>query len=152
MQFSDRLRSRFLGLNRIVGGFYVAGVFVLARLAAYIQYFEERMGGSRSFSVAAGVDAALLMITTGIAFAFIRNGKIQQHRQWMTRSFAVALVFLEVRGGGGVTGWEKLGDAANTAIVFGCVAFSVLIGDVILQLQELDRTRGSARAAGDSIG
>ena len=152
MQFSDRLRSRFLGLHRTVGRIYVAGAFVLAPLGAYIQYFEERMGGSRSFSVAAGVNAALLMITTGIAFAFIRKGKIQQHRQWMTRSFAVVLVFLEVRVIAGVTGWENLGDAANATIVWGCVAFSVLIGDLILQLQELYRTRGSARAAGNSIG
>jgi uncharacterized membrane protein YozB (DUF420 family) len=37
------------------------------------------------------------MTTTGIAFACILNGKVQQHRQWMTRSYAVALVFLEVR-------------------------------------------------------
>jgi hypothetical protein len=37
------------------------------------------------------------MLTTGIALAFILNGKVQQHRQWMTRSFAVAIVFLEVR-------------------------------------------------------
>ena len=147
MQFSDRLRSRFLGLHRIVGRIYVAGVFVLAPLGTYIQYFEERMGGSREFSVAAGVDAALLMITTGIAFAFIRKGKIQQHRQWMTRSFAVALVFLEVRVVGRVTGWEKLGDAANTAMVFGCVAFSILIADIILQLQELHRIRRGAHDA-----
>jgi uncharacterized membrane protein len=145
MQFSDRLRRRFLGLHRIVGRFYVAGVFVLAPLGTYIQYFEERMGGSREFSVAAGVDAALLMITTGIAFAFIRKGKIQQHRQWMTRSFAVALVFLEVRVVGGVTGWENLGDAANTAIVFACVAFSILIADIILQWQEVRRTWPAAR-------
>ena len=147
MQFSDRLRSRFLGLHRIVGRIYVAGVFVLAPLGTYIQYFEERMGGSREFSVAAGVDAALLMITTGIAFAFIRKGKIQQHRQWMTRSFAVALVFLEVRVVGRVTGREKLGDAANTAMVFGCVAFSILIADIILQLQELHRSRRGAHDA-----
>jgi uncharacterized membrane protein len=145
MQFSDRLRRRFLGLHRIVGRFYVAGVFVLAPLGTYIQYFEERMGGSREFTVAAGVDAALLMITTGIAFAFVRKGKIQQHRQWMTRSFAVAVVFLEVRVVGGVTGWENLGDAANTAIVFACVAFSILIADIILQAHELHRTRRATR-------
>lgn len=59
----------------------------------------------------------------------------------MTRSFAVALVFLEVRVVGGVTGWENLGNAANEAIVWGCLAFSILSADVVLQLQELRRTR-----------
>jgi len=95
MQFSDRLRNRFTQVHRVVGRIYVAGVFVAAPLGIYIQYFQERMGDPRSFSVAAAVDAALWMITTAIALVFILKGKVQEHRQWMTRSFAVALVFLE---------------------------------------------------------
>src|SRR5579862_380575 len=108
MQFSDRLRERFRQLHRVVGRIYVAGVFVAAPLGFYIQYFQERMGDPRSFSIAAAVDAALWMITTGIAMVFILKGKVQEHRQWMTRSFAVALVFLEGRVIGGVTGWDEL--------------------------------------------
>jgi uncharacterized membrane protein len=141
MQFSDRLRQRFTKLHRVVGRIYVGGVLVVAPLGTYIQYFQERMGATRSFSIAAAVDAALLMVTTGIALAFILNGKVQQHRQWMTRSFGVALVFLEVRVVGGVTGWENLGAAANETIVWGCLAFSILSADIVLQLQELRRSR-----------
>src|ERR1700730_6499247 len=92
MQFSDRLRQRFTKFHRVAGRIYVTCAFILAPLGAYIQYFGERMGAPRSFSVAALVDAILLMMTTGMAFAFILSGKVQQHRQWMTRSFAVALV------------------------------------------------------------
>jgi len=140
MQFSDRLRQRFLKLHRVIGRIYVFGAFVVAPLGTYIQYFEERMGGPRSFSIAAGVDAALLMITTGIAFAFIRAGKIQQHRQWMTRSFAVALVFLEVRVISGLGGWDTSLTASET-IVWICVGFSVLVGDIALQVQDSLRSR-----------
>ena len=140
MQFSDRLRQRFTKLHRVIGRFYIAGAFIAAPLGTYIQYFEERMGGPRSFSVAAAVDAILLMATTGIAFAFILKGRIQQHRQWMTRSFAVALVFLEVRVIQGVTGWEKLGLAATETIVWSCLAFSILLADIVLQWQERRRT------------
>jgi len=53
MQFSDRLRQRFAKFHRVVGRFYVAGVFIGAPLGFYIQYYEERMGGTRSFSFAA---------------------------------------------------------------------------------------------------
>ncbi len=81
----------------IVGRFYVAGALILAPLGTYIQYFEERMGGPRSFTMAAAADAAVLMLTTSIAFWFALRRKIPQHRQWMTRSYAVAIVFLEVR-------------------------------------------------------
>ena len=140
MQFSDRVRHRFRRLHRVVGRIYVGGVFIAAPLGAYIQYFEERLGESRSFTVAAIVDAILLMGTTGVAMAFILRGKVEQHRQWMTRSFTVALVFLEGRVVGGVTGWENLGNHIGETIVWACLAFSVLSADLVLQLQELGGT------------
>lgn len=58
----------------------------------------------------------------------------------MTCSFAVALVFLEVRVILGVTGWEKLGIAATETVVWVCLGFSLLLADVVLQWQELRRT------------
>jgi uncharacterized membrane protein len=141
MQFSDRLRQRFTKFHRVVGRFYVAGVFLAAPLGFYIQYFEERLGGARSFSFAAATDAALWMLTTAIAMFFILKGKVQQHRQWMTRSFAVAIVFLEVRVVAGVTGWENLGESVTETIVWMCVAFSLLFADVVLQWPDLFRSR-----------
>lgn len=148
MQFSDRLRQRFTKLHRIVGRIYVGGVFVAGPLGLYIQFFNERVGGPRSFSVAAGVQATLWMLTTGIALALILKGKVQQHRQWMTRSFAVALIFLEVRVIAGVTRWENLGTPAIETIVWGCIAFSVVAADIVLQLQELRRSRPVLPSAG----
>jgi hypothetical protein len=60
----------------------------------------------------------------------------------MTRSFAVAIVFLEVRVVLGVTGLEKVGGGAfDETVVWACVAFSLLFADVVLQWQELRRTR-----------
>ena len=132
MQFSDRLRRRFAKLHRIVGRIYVVGVFVAGPLGFYIQFFQERLGAARSFSAAAAVDAILWMTTTGIAFAFVLRGNVALHRQWMTRSFAVALVFLEVRVVLGVTGLEKLGGKFDETVVWACIAFSVLAADIVL--------------------
>lgn len=145
MQFSDGLRNRFKHLHHVVGRIYVAGVFVAAPLGFYIQYFEERMGDPRSFSIAAAVDAALWMTTTAIALVFILKGKVQEHRQWMTRSFAVAIVFLEVRVIGGVTGWENLDVHANETIVWACLAFSILSADIVLQSQQIGRSTSEVR-------
>ena len=141
MQFSDRLRQRFAKFHRVVGRFYIAGVFVAAPFGAYIQYFQERTGAPRSFTIAAAVDATLWMLTTGIALAFILNGKVQQHRQWMTRSYAVAIVFLEVRVIQGVTGWENLGMAVTETIVWICVGMAIPLADLVLQWQDLRRSR-----------
>jgi uncharacterized membrane protein len=150
MQFSDRLRQRYAKLHRVVGRIYVAGVFIAGPMGFYIQFFEEGMGQTRSFSIAAAVDAGLWMTTTAIALGFILAGKVQQHRQWMTRSFGVALVFLEVRVISGVTAWDKLGPKVIETVVWCCLAFAVLSADIVLQWQELRRSRPAlpkARAA-----
>lgn len=140
MQFSDRLRQRFTKLHRVVGRIYVAGALIAAPLGFYIQFFEERLGAPRSFSIAAATDAFLWMTTTAIALAFILRGKVQQHRQWMTRSYAVAIVFLEVRVITGLAGVDNSVAAVETT-VWMCLAFSLLAADIVLQWQELSRTR-----------
>jgi uncharacterized membrane protein len=143
MQFSDRLRKKYAKLHRVVGRFYIAGVFVAGPLGFYIQFFQERSGATRSFSIAGAVDAALWMTTTAIALLFILRGNVNLHRQWMTRSFAVAIVFLEVRVIGGVTGWDQLGPGAIETIVWVCLAFAVLAADIVLQWQDLHRSRAA---------
>jgi uncharacterized membrane protein len=142
MQLSDRLRQHYTKLHRVMGRIYVAAVFVAGPLGIYIKFFGERMGDSRSFTMAAATHGVFWMFTTGIAFAFILKGKVQQHRQWMTRSvFVGPLVFLGVRAMMGVTGWERLGPAAIEAGVWFWIALSILLADVMLQWQELSRYR-----------
>jgi len=132
MQFSDRLRRRYARLHRVVGRVYVAGAMIAAPLGAYIQYLDERLRFPRSFTIASTVNALLLMFTTGLAFIFIRQRKVQQHRVWMTRSFAVALIFLEVRVIGGVTHWDDLGVGAIETMAWFCNAFAILLADIVL--------------------
>lgn len=143
LQFSDRLRRRFTKMHRIVGRIYITGAFVLAPLGVYIQYLEERIGEPRSFTIATSVDAILLMSTTAFALFFILKRKIQQHRQWMTRSYAVALIFFEVRFISGVLGLDDSVGATET-IVWICLAFSIPLADLVLQLQESRRSGAPA--------
>lgn len=136
MQFSDRLRRRYAKFHRVIGRIYVGGVFLAGALGFYIQFFQERMGAPRSFSIAGAIDAILWMSTTAIAMFFILRGNVNLHRQWMTRSFAVAIVFLEVRVIGGVTGWDQLGLHVTETIVWCCLAFAILSADIVLQWQD----------------
>ena len=145
LQFSDRLRKRFTRWHRIGGRLYVVGVLVLAPLGAYIQYYEERLGFPRSFTVLAFVDALMLIVTTVIAFLFAYKRKIALHRQWVTRSYAVALVFIAGRFVMGVTGWETLSIEIVQAIIWSCLAMSILLADVANNWMEI-RTAVSAPA------
>ncbi|HKR61897.1 MAG TPA: DUF2306 domain-containing protein [Pyrinomonadaceae bacterium] len=137
LQFSDRLRRRFTRLHRIVGRLYVVGAFGLAPLGAYIQYYQERMGLPRSFSILAVTDAVMLMTTTAIAFVFAYKRKILQHRQWVTRSYSVALVFITGRFVLGVTGLEFSSIEIGQAIIWTCLAMSLLLADIANNWMEL---------------
>jgi hypothetical protein len=137
LQFSDRLRQRFTKAHRVMGRLYVVGALVLAPLGAYIQYYQERTGMPRSFTVLAVVDAAMLMGTTALAFLFAFKRKIALHRQWATRSYAVALVFIAGRFVMGITGWETLGVEIVQAIIWSCLALSLLLGDVAIHWREI---------------
>jgi uncharacterized membrane protein len=151
MQFSDRLRQRYLRLHKTIGWIYVAGAMIVAPLGTYIQHFNELTHSPRSFTMAAASDAAMLMLTTGIALFFVLRGNIQQHRQWMTRSYAVAIVFLEVRV---ISGLLRLDDSstAGEIIVWMCVIFAVPLADIVLNWREFKRAsinkpKAAAKAA-----
>lgn len=133
LQFSGRLRRRYPRLHRVIGRFYVFGVLAGAPLGIYIQYFEERLGGTRSFTMAAAANAFVWMLTTVLATIFILKRNVQLHRQWMTRSYACALIFLEVRVVIGIFHWGRFAEI----VVWSCVAAAVPLADCILQWQDL---------------
>jgi predicted membrane protein DUF2306 len=137
LQFSDRLRQRFTKTHRVMGRLYVIGAMGLAPLGAYIQYYQERMGAPRSFTVLGIVDATMLMGATALAFLFAFRRKIALHRQWATRSYAIALVFIGGRFVMGITGWETLGVEIVQAIIWSCLALAVPLADVSLHWREI---------------
>jgi len=137
LQFSDRLRQRFTRAHRVMGRMYVLGALVLAPLGAYIQYYQERFGAPRSFTILALVDALMLMGATTLALLFAVKRKIALHRQWATRSYAIALVFIAGRFVLGITGWEALGVEIVQAIIWGCLALSVVLADVSIHWKEI---------------
>jgi uncharacterized membrane protein len=139
-QFSDRIRQRFTRAHRVMGRMYVLGAFVLAPIGIYIQYYLERFGGPRSFTVLAIVDALMLMGATALAGLFAVKRKIAQHRQWATRSYAISLVFIAGRFVLGVTGWEALGVEMVQAIIWACLALAVPLADVAINWKELRST------------
>jgi uncharacterized membrane protein len=147
MQFSDRLRRRFTKLHRVLGRVYVFGALIGGPLGAYIQYrFDEHLGYTRSFTIATIVDATLLVTTTAIAFMFALRGKIQLHRQWMTRSYAVAVIFLEVRVIGGLSGWDD-NNAVTETIIWVCLGLALLFADIAIQWADIRPARRVAARA-----
>jgi hypothetical protein len=144
LQFSERLRQRYTKAHRVVGRIYVAGALILAPLGATLQYVNEGVSGaSRQFTVLAVVDAALLMSTTAVAFLFAIRRRITLHRQWMTRSYAVALVFFEGRFITGVLGLDDAPELVQTTVIWSCLALAMLLGELANSYNDI---RAAAKA------
>ena len=135
VQFSSRLRTRYPQVHRVSGRIYVVAVCIVAPIGVYVSYLDRSIGYTVSFTVASAILATLWMLATLAAYAFIRNRQIEQHRRWMTRSLAMALVFLEIRVLGGLTGLEDT-PAGDTLAVWACVALGYPLADLVLQIEE----------------
>ncbi len=144
-QFSERLRRKYVTVHKTCGYLYIAGCYIGAPLGLYIQRFEEKMGTySHSFTIATALDAGIWIFATTMALIMIRTKRMQQHRQWMIRSFACALIFLEVRA---IMVFFQLPEPAVEAVVWACVAAAFPLADLVLQVEQLMQTRArTARA------
>ncbi len=154
LQFAEGLRRRHTKLHRTTGTIYVIAVLVLAPVGLMIQYLDEAQGAARSFTIETMVQSSAMMITTGFGLYFALKRQFTYHRQWMIRSYAVALVFLEVRVIAGVFGLDDPFDwHVLETVVWTCTASSVLIGDIANQLYEahLVRRRAAAIAADGAL-
>jgi uncharacterized membrane protein len=144
-QFSERLRRRFAKLHRVMGRFYVGGCLIGAPIGIYIQNFEtvhlfHNDPVEFSLTIASVFQAGIWIFCTLMALAFILQRKAQLHRQWMTRSFACAIIFLEVRA---VQGVFNIDFKFIEIIVWSCVAAAVPLADLVLHVQETLRTRAA---------
>jgi len=150
LQFAEGLRRRHTALHRTTGTIYVIGVFILGPVGLYIQYLDEAQGAARSFTIETMIQSGSLMIATGIGLYFALKRQFTYHRQWMIRSYAVALTFLEIRVILGVFGLDQPLDwHILETVVWSCVACSVLVGDIANQIYEGYLTRrGTAGIAG----
>jgi uncharacterized membrane protein len=138
LQFSDRLRQRYLRFHRIAGRFYVLGVMVAAPLGILIQ----RIAYVPGWVPLAGMDAALWITTTAVGLAYAVRRDLTRHKQWMTRSYAVALVFLEGRV------WFAIDPTFdNLAAVWICLAAAIPVADLLLAGEEILRKRAANRLA-----
>src|ERR1700733_9814668 len=93
-QFSQRLRARALNFHRWLGRFYLLEV-LLGSVAGFVMatVSEEGLPTHLGFGI-----LAVLWFFTGLqAYRSIRKGKIEAHRAWMTRNFALTLAAVTLR-------------------------------------------------------
>ena len=93
-QFSRLLRLRYLSLHRWVGRVYLIAVAIGA--VAGFRMALESFGGLPTH-VGFGMLAALWLFTAAMAYARILQRRIQSHREWMIRNFALTFAAVMLR-------------------------------------------------------
>ena len=136
INFSSRIRQRYLQLHRILGRVYVISVFVGAFTGIALAAGRPGLPGT-------SMQAATWIVCTTAAFVTARNRQIIQHRQWMARSYAVTFTFVSSR----VLNlwpryWSHLGDTFAAVGVIAFTLASLLIVDLGLNWRELTTRRG----------
>jgi uncharacterized membrane protein len=136
-QFSDRLRGRHLQLHRVMGRIYVGCVVISAPFAILVA-LALPIPTLLSASI---IQAAGWLLCTGTALYCVRTGRIQQHREWMIRSYPFAMVFVVARAIGFIPAIDRMGMIGVEATVWGCIAVAGLLPSFVIAWQGLAVTR-----------
>lgn len=116
LQFSTRLRTRLPRIHRMVGYAYIAGVSVSAVLSLVITSLHNEL----PLRVTIFVQSSLWIAATGTAYYCIRHRRIDAHREWMMRSYAITLIFLVNRVVDAVPALGALDTGSNPSMLWIC--------------------------------
>ena len=141
------LTNRVNTLHRVLGKVYGAGV-LLGSLGGF--YMALTIPDHLAYRTGLlGLNVAWV-ITTGMALYAINLRRIEQHREWMLRSYTVTFAFIAFRLGEQILrNWitlpdDPVADDLDTAMAWACWAIPLLLAEPLIQLRSMRRV---ARAA-----
>ncbi|MFI5357574.1 MAG: DUF2306 domain-containing protein [Opitutales bacterium] len=132
-QFSSRLRAKHLPLHRALGRIYVGCVVVSAPVAILVALSLP----IPTLLPAAIIQSAGWILCTGTGLYCIRSGKIQQHKEWMMRSYPFAMVFVVARAISFIPAIDRMGLVGVEASVWTSIALAGLLPSLIISWQAL---------------
>ena len=144
LQFSTRLRRRYLRIHRLSGKLYMAGTFIAAPVAIWMAFINSPWF-LVPFTI---VQAGTWMLFTLAAYRCIRRGAVSSHREWMIRSYAIVLIFLEGRVLMAVPALARQGMDAVVLVNWGCLAVTLVAVECIIRWREIYPAEQPNRAVG----
>lgn len=140
-QFSSRLRQRFIRVHRAIGRTYVGCTFIAAPLAIAVSILLPKPGVLPATLVHSGC----WIITTAAALYCVLTGRIQQHREWMMRSYPFAAVFVVTRTFGQIPAFQRMGIEGTVAVVWTSVALAGILPSFMIAWQSMPARRRAAK-------
>jgi uncharacterized membrane protein len=131
MQLWLGLTHRVAALHRAVGKLYV-GVIIVGSIAGF--YLSLTIPGNAPYAAGLFFLCVAWVVTTSMGVLAIRRGNLLQHRQWMTRSYAVTFAFVTFRFGVNALTSQGLSPGDAQAIMaWACWAIPLLLLEPLIQ-------------------
>lgn len=127
-QFSSRLRQRHISVHRFMGRLYIFCVAIAAPVSIPVAVIL----GPSVLVMAATTQAVGWIVTTATAFYCVRTGRIQQHREWMMRSYPFAVVFVVVRAILAIPAIERMGEVGFVSVVWSVIAAACFLPSFLI--------------------
>jgi uncharacterized membrane protein len=133
------LTGRIGALHRGLGRVYVSAIIVGSAGAYYLALTVE----PKYVAYAAGLFmlSTAWVVTTGMAVVAIKRRAIEQHREWMIRSYTVTFAFVTFRlVEKWLLPWQLTSDDnIDTIVAWSCWSVPLLVAEPLLQLRKMRR-------------
>ncbi|MBZ5528871.1 MAG: DUF2306 domain-containing protein [Acidobacteriia bacterium] len=136
-QFSTRFRQRHQQLHRVMGRVYVACAIISAPVAVAVAVALPLP----TLLSATVIQAFGWLVTIATALYCVRTGRIQQHREWMMRSYPFAAMFVIVRVILLIPAIERTGPLGIASVVWSVLAVSCFLPSFFIAWKSLASTR-----------
>ncbi|MFA9556324.1 DUF2306 domain-containing protein [Evansella sp. AB-rgal1] len=103
IQFIKKFRTKNLALHRNLGKLYVISIAISASVGMYLSFYA--FGGLTAMLGFFFLDIAWI-ITTYLAYYYIRKRNVHLHEQWMYRSYAVTFAAVTFRIWSAIIGYS----------------------------------------------
>jgi uncharacterized membrane protein len=94
IQFSKKTRTKYLKFHRNLGKTYIIAVLLSGTAGLYISIYAS---GGWVAALGFGSMAIFWLATTIMAFITIKKGDVNQHQNWMIRSYALCWAAVTLR-------------------------------------------------------
>ena len=98
LQFFGSIRRKYTSFHRLIGKIYLSAVIVSAIFAIYLAVFDNIITKKDLMFSSGTLGMALAwLISAGMAYWAIKNRNINQHKEWMVRSYVLTSNFIIFR-------------------------------------------------------
>ena len=134
IQFWKGFRNKYIHLHRTLGKVYLIAILIGA-ICAFVMAGTTALAISWQWAASLGFLGVAWVITAAMAYISIRKKKIDQHKEWMIRSYIVTFAFVTFRifvGLGIIAGLGEFDEVAPSA-GWASWTLPLLIAEVFIQ-------------------